>query len=205
VLGGDVDDLLEEIQLDALRRRVPRKVQDQHLRLGPGVLNGALQLLEEVHVRRQTHVTHVRAGDDESIGMDRIGRIRHQDRIPCPHGRKRQVGKTLLRADGDDRLAVRIQMDVEAIAIPMTDGAAQPRDPARDRVAVSVLADGRLDQLVDDVLRRRLVGIPHPEVDDVLAPCSRFGLQLVDDVEDIRRQPLDAVKIGLGGNHWTTS
>ncbi|CRI67327.1 hypothetical protein THIOKS1550019 [Thiocapsa sp. KS1] len=205
VLGGDIDDLLEEVQLDALRRRIPRKVQDQHLGLRPGVLDGALELLEEVHIRRQSHMTHVGTGDDEPVGMDRVSRVRHQHRIPCPHGRERQMGKPFLGADRDDRFAVRIQMDIEAIAVPVTDGATQPGDAARDRIAMRVLADRRLDQLVDDMLRCRLVGVTHAEVDDVLAPCSRFGLQLVDDVEDIGRQPLDAVKIGLGGDHWTTS
>jgi hypothetical protein len=40
-----------------------------------------------------------------------------------------------------------------------------------------------LDQLVDDVLRRRTVGIAHAEVDDVLAPAARGHLELGRDVE----------------------
>ena len=56
------------------------------------------------------------------------------------------------------------------------------------------LAD-RLHQLVDDVLRRRHVGIAHAEIDDVGAPRPRGGLQPVDLGEHVRRQALDAVEV----------
>ena len=54
-----------------------------------------------------------------------------------------------------------------------------------------------LAQLVDDVLGRRHVGIAHAEIDDVLAARARVRLEAIDFLEDIRRQPLDAVKFGL--------
>jgi hypothetical protein len=69
-----------------------------------------LQLLEEVHLRRHAHMAHVGAGDDEAVGMDRIGRIRHQHGVAGAHGGQRQVGETLLGADGDDGLGVRVQL-----------------------------------------------------------------------------------------------
>ena len=50
----------------------------------------------------------------------------------------------------------------------------------------------RLDELVDDVLRSRLIGIPHAEVDDVFPARPRLCLQLIDNIENIRGQPLDA-------------
>ena len=52
-----------------------------------------------------------------------------------------------------------------------------------------------LDELVHDVLGRRLIGIAHSEVDDVLATRARLGLQRIDDVEDIGRQALNAREI----------
>jgi len=55
-----------------------------------------------------------------------------------------------------------------------------------------------LDELVDDVLRRRHVRIAHAEVDDVLAPSSRLALEVVDDREDVRRQALDSVELVHG-------
>ena len=35
----------------------------------------------------------------------------------------------------------------------------------------------RFNELVDDVLRRRLIRIAHTEIDDIFAPRSRFPLQ----------------------------
>ena len=51
-----------------------------------------------------------------------------------------------------------------------------------------------LAQLVDDGLRRRQVGIAHAEVDDVGAARAGAGLQPVDLLEHVRRQPADLVK-----------
>jgi hypothetical protein len=178
VLAGDVDDLLEEVQLHALGGRIAREVQHQHLGLRPGVLDRALQLLEEVHVRRQPHVAHVGTGDDEAVGVDRIGRIGHQHRVPGPHGGERQMGEpslepmvTIASLSGS--------RDIEAIAIPVDRsrgaGAGCRARPSSDGCPCGAR---RLDQLVDDVLGGRLVRIAHPEVDDVLAPGSRLGLQL---------------------------
>src|SRR3989304_1559144 len=59
----------------------------------------------------------------------------------------------------------------------------RPRDPSQ--------TPRGLDQLVDDVLRRRPVGVAHRQVDDVLAVAPRPHLQLVGDVEDVRRQALN--------------
>ena len=195
MLPGDVDDLLEEVQFDALRGRIAGEVEHQHLGLGPGILDRLLQLLEEIHVRRQPHMTHVGPGDDEAVGMDRIGRIGHQHGVARAHGGERQMGQALLGTDGQDGLALGVQMHVEAIAIPVADGAAQTRNAARHRIAMRIRTLRGLDELVDDVLGRALVRVAHAEVDDVLAPGSRLGLQLIDDVEDIGRQPLDAVKV----------
>jgi hypothetical protein len=57
----------------------------------------------------------------------------------------------------------------------------------------------RLDQLVDDVLRRRQVGIAHAQVDDVGAASACRRLQPVDLGEDVGRQTLDAVKVLVQG------
>ena len=42
-----------------------------------------------------------------------------------------------------------------------------------------------LDELVDDMRRRGLVGIAHAEIDDVLAGAARLETQLADRVEDV--------------------
>ena len=51
-----------------------------------------------------------------------------------------------------------------------------------------------LEQLIDDMLRCRLVGIPHAEVDDVVPLLPRRRLQAVDFSKNIGRQALDAMK-----------
>ena len=50
----------------------------------------------------------------------------------------------------------------------------------------------RLDELVDDVLGRGAVGIAHAEVDDVFAAAAGGDLHFAGDVEDVRRQALNA-------------
>jgi hypothetical protein len=49
----------------------------------------------------------------------------------------------------------------------------------------------RLDQLVDDVLRRRLVRIAHAEVDNIFTAAARCHFELAHLVENIRWQALD--------------
>ena len=90
-------------------------------------------------------------------------------------------------------------VDAAAPLVPVADRAAQPRDALRHRVAVRVGALHGLDQLVDDVLRRRAVGIAHAEVDDVLAAAARGHLELGGDVEDVRRQAREARELVSGG------
>ena len=68
--------------------------------------------------------------------------------------------------------------------------------PLRGRIAVGARLAGRLDQLLDDVLGRRQVGIAHAEIDDVGAAGAGRGLDPVDLLEDVGRQALDAVKVG---------
>jgi hypothetical protein len=55
-----------------------------------------------------------------------------------------------------------------------------------------VTTTGGLDHLLDDMRWRRLVGIAHAEIDDVLAGGTRLRLELTNDIEDVGRQSLDA-------------
>ena len=51
-------------------------------------------------------------------------------------------------------------------------------------------------QLVDDVLRGRLIGIAHAEIDDVLATVAGRHLEIVHLAENVGRQAVDAGKSG---------
>ncbi len=57
-----------------------------------------------------------------------------------------------------------------------------------------------LDQFLNDVRRRREVGITHTEIDDIRTRRSRRSLHGVDFSENVWRQPPNAVKIGLHGS-----
>ena len=51
---------------------------------------------------------------------------------------------------------------------------------------------------------RGLIGIAHPEIDDVLASGAGLGLEVVDDGEDVGGEPLDPVEVvheNLAQNH----
>ena len=65
-----------------------------------------------------------------------------------------------------------------------------------------VLALYDFAEFVYDMPWRRLIGIAHPEIDDVLAALPRVHFERIDFIEDIRRQALDAGKTRAhgGGN-----
>ena len=54
---------------------------------------------------------------------------------------------------------------------------------------------GCLDQLGDDMRRRRQVGIAHAEIDDVFSPVARLHLEAVDDAKHVGRQSFDSLKL----------
>lgn len=52
-----------------------------------------------------------------------------------------------------------------------------------------------LDQLVYDVLWRRLIGVTHTKVNDIFAPGAGFLLELSCNIEDVRRETVDSCKM----------
>ena len=66
--------------------------------------------------------------------------------------------------------------------------------PLRGGIAVGARLAERLLQLLDDMRRRRQVGIAHAEIDDVGAGVARRRLGAVDLLEHVGRQAPDAVK-----------
>ena len=128
----------KKLQIDALRGRIRRKAEDQHLRLGRELADRALELVEEIHARRHAHRADVGAGDDRAVDVDRVRRVGHQHRVAALEAGEHQVREALLRADGDDRLGVRVELDAVAALVPVADRLAQARDALRHRVAVRV-------------------------------------------------------------------
>ena len=136
-----------------------------------------------------------RAGHDEAERVDRIGRVRRQDHVARRGDRLRQVGEAFLRAERRDDLRVGIELHAEAAVIIGGLRACAGQECRARRNSGACAAWRRLAQLLDDVLRRRQVGIAHAEIDDVVAARAGLRLQLVDLLEDVRRQPLDAMKV----------
>ena len=199
VFPRQLDDLLEERQLDALRGRIRREIDDEHLRLREAHLDRVLEFGEEIHARRQRHLPDVGAGDHRTVDVDRIAGIRHQHGVAAPERGQRQMRDAFLGADGDDRLGLRVELDTPPPLIPLADGATQTRNTARHGVAVRIGTLHGLDQLGHDVRRRRTVGVAHAEVDDVLATAAGGHLEFGGDVEDVRRQALEAREFDSGG------
>ncbi len=130
--------------------------------------------------------------------MDRIGRVRADDRVAGRGDRHGQVGKTFLGAERRDDLGVRVQLDAVAAVVITGHRLAQALHALGHAVTVGLGLFHRLDQLVDDVRRRRHVRIAHAEIDDVDALCAQLRLDLVDFFEDVGGQAADTVKVAHG-------
>ena len=53
----------------------------------------------------------------------------------------------------------------------------------------------RLDHIIDDMIRCRLVGISHAEIDDVLAVVPGLEFEALDLRKHIGRKSLEPIKI----------
>ena len=60
---------------------------------------------------------------------------------------------------------------------------------------MGITAIYRIPQLIDNMLRRRLVRIAHAEIDNIFTTSAGSLLQLADDIENIRRQTLYTLKV----------
>ncbi len=183
-----------------MRRRVGRIGQHQRQRLGDRVL--ARRARRRAGSRRRSRPAGCRMAapdNDEAELVDRIGRVGHQDHVARRGDGLRQVGEAFLRPQRGDDLRLGIELHAEAALVIGGLRAAQARDALRGRIAMRARLGDGLDQLVDDVLRRRQVGIAHAEIDDVGAACACRCLQPIDLGEDVGRQTLDAVEVLVHG------
>ena len=188
-----------EVEIHPLRGRVRGVGDDQHRRRRRGVLHRAADA-GEVRLRRQGRdVPDDAACDDEAIGVDGIGGIGADDDIARRGQGLGEVGKAFLRTQCRHNLGVGVELHAKALGIVSRHRAAQARNALGRRVAPRLRIPRRLDQLVDNVLGRRHVGIAHAEVDDVRAFGPKLALEAVHLLEDIGRQAPDLVEfLGLG-------
>ncbi len=127
-------------EVDAGRRRVVRERQHDHPRLGPRLLPGVHEPVEEglarvgrvvVDVDRgslQRDLAHVGAGEQRPPDVDGVRRRGHQGGVAGADEDPHQVGEALLGADGGDHLGLGVELDAELAQVEVGDGAAQLGD-----------------------------------------------------------------------------
>ena len=146
-------------------------------------------------VGRRRHRADRGAGDDEAEGVDRVARVGREHDVARRGDRGGEAGEPFLRSHRHDDFGLGIDLDPEAAAVIVRLRAAQAGNALRLRIAVRVGLLRDLDQFLDDVRRRRQIGVAHAEVDDVLARRARRRPHAVDLGDDVGRQALDAVEI----------
>ena len=127
--------------------------------------------------------------------MDRIGGVRDQHDIARRGDRLGHVGEAFLRAERRDHLRLGIELDPEPARVIAGLSAAEAGDAFRGRIAVGARLADRFDELVDHMLGRGQIRIAHAKVDDVGAAGASLGLELVDLLEDVRRQAPHPVEV----------
>ena len=186
---GQLVNLLEELDIYDLRRRVIRERYHEHFRLRPRLPDCLLYAFQKARLHRERHAVNVAPRYYHRVYVYRISRVRHDNCIPRRQYRLHQVAYAFLRAYSDHNLAVRVELDAVASLVPVRDRAAELRYARRSRIPVRPRIGRRLYELVDYMLGRRLVGVAHSEVDYVFSPCPGLRLEVVHDSENIGREP----------------
>jgi len=86
------DDLAIKIEIDGLRCRVGREIQDDRDWCRNAVLDGLLELTEEVHFRTDRDVADRGARHDETESMNGIARVRDEDDVARRSNRLGEIG-----------------------------------------------------------------------------------------------------------------
>ena len=155
-LACELDDLLEEAGVDVDGRRVVRIGEDEHARTL--ALDRLADRADRV-VGRHVEVGDRRAREDRRVAVDRVGRRRHDHRVARLDEHPHQMREPLLGADRRDRLRLGVELDVELARVEVADRRAQPRNPARGRVAVVA----RLPRCLLQLRRPRCPAMARPD------------------------------------------
>ena len=195
VLLSQGDEFFKKVEIYTLSGRVARETQNHEFGFGGRFRHGSFEFAEEIDAGAHADAADVGTGDDGTVNMNRVARIRNEDRVAAVAGCEHQVSDTFLGADRNDGFFVRINIDVPASLVPIADGLAKTRDTTGSGIAVGSGALRHFDHLVDDVLRCVAVGIAHAQINDVLSAMTGRHLQFVGNVKDVRRESFNAGKI----------
>ncbi len=195
VLAGELDEAREKGQLDALGGRVRREVDDQRLGARGHAWDQVFELREEGLLVVDGDADDVGSRNDGAVDVDGVAGVGDQDGVARVEDGEAEMGDALFGADGDDGLAVGVEIDVVAGLVPVADGLAQAGDALGDGVAMGDGLLRGLNHLVNDVFGRGAVGVAHAEVDDVFSAAARGDLHLPGDVKDVRREALNTAEL----------
>ena len=127
VLAGQFDQAGEKGKFHALRSRIRREVDDQGLGTRRHARNEVFKLGKKFFRVHDGDAHHVRSRDHRPVDVDGVAGIRHQHRVARVEDGEAEVGDPLLGANGDDGLAVGVEIDVVARLVPVRDRPAQTR------------------------------------------------------------------------------
>ena len=100
--------------------------------------------------------------------------VRYHRQIAFVDEREREMPKALFRSDDGDGFFLRVDTDTEPAFIMPTDFASEIEDAARGRVAVVPEFLRGFGEFINNRLRRGLVWIAHPQVNNVDTQLSAF-------------------------------
>lgn len=195
VLGGEVEQLAEEIELDGVGSGVMGEAdKDGFWLAGPGVID-MFEAIEEFIGAIERENAGTTLGHDDAVLVNGVTGVGQGDDIAGTDNGEHKVGQTFLGADGGDGFGFRIEFDAPFAFVALGDGKAEVGNAAGDGVAMIAGIAGGLNEFVDDDTGSRSVGIAHAEVDHILLGCAEFCLHFVDDGKNVRGQLGDAVKL----------
>ena len=192
VPGGEADRLREERARRDRRRGVVRVVEPEELRAPGDVRRHGGEIREKAVLAAERQAIGDAPVEARPDVVDGVAGVGHEDDVVVVDEGDRHIRDAFLGADQRNHLGGGI--DGEAVAFSHPAGSRLPE--ARQPFVVGIPVIGRvtcgLPQSRDDVRRRRRVGIPDPEVDQVDAASRHLAFETVDFSEEIWRKLPDS-------------
>ena len=154
VLATEIHRSGQELPVRDRRSRVVRIVEPHQARALRHVVRDRLQVGQPFVLGLQGHRVRLGARHQGAGDIDRVARFRCQNDVAWIDQRERHMADAVLRAERRQDLGLGIERDIESIAVPVGDGAAQLRQPEVRRIAMVVGVGRGLLQDAHDPLGR---------------------------------------------------
>ena len=179
------DRLIEELERRRRRGRVVGVVQEHQLRLLERIRGDGAQIGQEAAAGPQRHRVGNALGHDRRRAVHGVAGVRYDRHVAGVQQRPGQVREPFLGADQSENVGGGLEGHAEAPAVPVRHSPLVLDGTAVGRIAVAADVGGAFHERVDDVGRRREIGIAHAEVDDVHAPGRQLLLLAVQVGEQV--------------------